>query len=63
MTKAEYDSLQSALDAHLAKALYHYHLSRAEKTVYENAVHACKSVLSRNAVKDWRKGERRCENS
>lgn len=55
MTKVEYDSIQCAFDAHLMKALCHYHLTREGKTVYENAVAACKSILSRTAVKDWEK--------
>ena len=53
MTKAEYDAIQSAFDAHLSKALYHYHLTREGKIVYENAVAACKSILSKTATKDW----------
>lgn len=54
MTKAEYDALQRALDAHLAKVLQHYHLTKEGKVVYENAVAACKSILSKTIVKEER---------
>ena len=52
MTKTEYDALQSALDAHLAKVLQHYHLTKEGRVVYENAVAAFKSILSKTIVKD-----------
>lgn len=50
----KYGALQSALDAHLAKALQHYHLTKEGKVVYENAVAACKSILSKTIVKEER---------
>lgn len=52
MTKAEYDALQRALDSHLAKVLQHYHLTKEGKAVYENAVAAFKSILSKTIVKE-----------
>lgn len=52
MTKAEYDAIQNALDAHLKRVLYHAPLSRIERNAYENAVMACKSVISKNCLID-----------
>ena len=52
MTKTEYDNLQNALSAHLDRVLSHSPLTRAERIAYENAVQACKSVVSKNVVKE-----------
>lgn len=52
MTKAEYDAIQNALDAHLRRVLYHAPLSRVERNTYENAVMACKSVVCKNCLID-----------
>lgn len=49
MTKAEYTAIQNALDVHLQRVLYHAPLSRVERNTYENAVMACKSVISKNS--------------
>lgn len=57
MTKTEYDSLQNALSAHLDRVLSHSPLTRAERTAYENAVQACKSVVSKNVIKEWENNE------
>lgn len=56
MTKAEYDAIQNALDAHLRRVLYHAPLSRVERNAYENAVMACKSVISKNSHIDLHTG-------
>lgn len=58
MTKTEYDNLQNALSAHLDRVLSHNPLTRAERTAYENAVQACKSVVSKNIVKEWEHNEK-----
>lgn len=50
MTRTEYDAIQNALDAHLRRVLSHAPLSKPERNVYENAVMACKSVISKNCV-------------
>lgn len=57
MTKTEYDNLQNALSAHLDRVLSHSPLTRAERIAYENAVQACKSVVSKNVVKEWESNE------
>lgn len=53
MTKTEYDNLQNALSAHLNRVLFHNPLTRAQRIAYENAVQACKSIVSKNVVKEW----------
>lgn len=53
MEKHEYDAIQKALDDHLNRIMEHACFNRQERNAYEKAVMACKSVLSKNCIKEW----------
>lgn len=53
MKKHEYNAIQKALYDHLNRVMEHAHFNRQEMNAYEKAVMACKSVLSKNCVKEW----------
>jgi hypothetical protein len=51
--KHEYDAIQKALDDHLNRVMKHSRFNRQERNAYEKAVMACKSILSKNCIKEW----------
>ena len=53
MDKYEYDLIQQALSDHLQRVSIELPINRHERDLYQKAVLACKSVVSKTAIKEW----------
>ena len=53
MDRQEYDHIQQALTDHMQKAFSEYQMNKAERDLYQKAVLACKSVVSKTTRKEW----------